>query len=112
MNAAGNLVPRQLAGLCDEVAAGDLAAARRRHFELFELNQAIFLDTNPMLGMVWTFAAGGKIFVYQSAVLVVGYSHGYFDNRDMLKVGLTLTLVESIILLFLVPFYWPLIGIG
>lgn len=63
------------------------------------------------VGMVWTFAAGGKIFVYQSAVIVVGYSYGYFDARDMLKIGLSLTVVESIILLLLVPFYWPLIGI-
>jgi anion transporter len=63
------------------------------------------------LGMVWTFAAGGKIFVYQSAVMIVGYSYGYFDGRDMLRVGLCLTVVESILLLLLVPFYWPLIGI-
>ncbi len=63
------------------------------------------------LGMIWTFAAGGKIFVYQSAVLVVGYSYGYFDGRDMFRVGAALTIVESIIMLLLVPFYWPLIGI-
>jgi len=67
---------------------------------------------NPLtLGMVWTFAAGGKIFVYQSAVLVVGYSYGYFDSRDMLRVGIILTLVQSLILLLLVPLYWPLIGL-
>jgi len=54
---------------------------------------------------------GGKIFVYQSAVLVVGYSYGYFDARDMFKVGLALTIVQSIILLILVPLYWPLIGL-
>jgi hypothetical protein len=29
----------------------------------------------------------------------------------MLKMGLALTVVESIILLLLVPLYWPLIGI-
>jgi len=63
-------------------------------------------------GMIWTFASGGKIFVYQGAVLIVGYSFGYFDARDMLKVGLALTIVESIILLLLVPLYWPLLGIG
>ena len=64
------------------------------------------------IGMIWTFAAGGKIFVYQGAVLVVGYSFGHFDAKDMLKVGFALTVVESLILLLLVPFYWPLIGIG
>ena len=63
------------------------------------------------VGMIWTFAAGGKIFAYQSAVLIVGYSFGYFEAKDLLKVGFILTVVESIILLLLVPLYWPLIGI-
>jgi di/tricarboxylate transporter len=63
------------------------------------------------IGMIWTFAAGGKIFAYQSAVLIVGYSFGYFEAKDLLKVGFILTVVESIILLLLVPLYWPLIGI-
>jgi 4-hydroxy-tetrahydrodipicolinate synthase len=48
MNAAGNLAPARIAQLCDEVRVGSLAAARASHFELFELNQAIFLDTNPI----------------------------------------------------------------
>jgi di/tricarboxylate transporter len=63
------------------------------------------------LGMIWTFASGGKLFVYQSAVMIVGYSYGYFDSRDMLRVGLALTVIESVLLVLLVPFYWPLIGI-
>ena len=63
-------------------------------------------------GMIWTFAAGGKIFVYQGAVLIVGYSFGYFDAKDLLKVGFALTVIESLILLLLVPLYWPLLGIG
>jgi sodium-dependent dicarboxylate transporter 2/3/5 len=64
------------------------------------------------LGMVWTFGAGPKIFIYESAVLVVGYSYGYFTNRDMIKVGAVLSIVTALILLLLVPLYWPLIGIG
>ena len=64
------------------------------------------------LGMLWTFGAGPKIFMYESAVLVVGYSYGYFDNRDMFKVGALLSLVTAAILLLLVPLYWPLLGIG
>jgi di/tricarboxylate transporter len=68
---------------------------------------------NPLaLGMIWTFGAGPKIFMYESAVLVVGYSYGYFDNRDLLKVGALLSIVTAVILLLLVPLYWPLIGIG
>jgi anion transporter len=63
------------------------------------------------LGLIWSFAAGGKIFVYQSGVMVTGYSYGYFDARDMFRIGLCLTLLESLVLLILVPFYWPLIGI-
>src|SRR6266545_695041 len=76
------------------------------------MNFATSRGLDPLaLGMVWTFAAGGKIFVYQSAVMIVGYSYGYFDARDMFRMGLLLTLVESVILILLVPFYWPLIGI-
>jgi len=64
------------------------------------------------LGMIWTFGAGPKIFMYESAVLVVGYSYGFFDNKDMLKIGACLSIATAIILLVIVPFYWPLIGIG
>jgi anion transporter len=67
---------------------------------------------NPlMLGLIWTFSAGGKLFAYQSGVLVLGYSFGYFEARDLIRIGAWLTLVEFLILLLLVPFYWPLIGI-
>ena len=64
------------------------------------------------LGMIWTFGAGPKLFMYESAVLVVGYSYGYFDNKDLLKVGALLSIVTALILLALVPLYWPLIGLG
>jgi di/tricarboxylate transporter len=68
---------------------------------------------NPLqLGLIWTFAAGGKLFAYQSGVLIVGYSYGYFDARDLLRMGALLTVVEFLILLLLVPFWWPLIGIS
>jgi solute carrier family 13 (sodium-dependent dicarboxylate transporter), member 2/3/5 len=64
-----------------------------------------------LLGMIWTFAAGGKLFAYQSGVLIVGYSYGYFEARDLVRIGWWLTVVEFLILMLLVPFYWPLIGI-
>ena len=67
---------------------------------------------NPLqLGLIWTFAAGGKLFAYQSGVLIVGYSYGYFEARDLVKIGAWLTVVEFIVLMLLVPFYWPLLGI-
>jgi len=76
------------------------------------MNYAKAKGLDPLvLGMIWTFGAGGKVFVYQSAVLVVGYSYGYFDSRDMFKVGLALTIVEFFILLLLVPLFWRLIGL-
>src|SRR6267143_2308790 len=48
MNAVGNLAPAIVARLCDLVEQGDLAGARDLHFQLFELNQSIFLETNPI----------------------------------------------------------------
>lgn len=48
MNAVGNLAPGHVAALCDAVERKDLDSARQKHFELFELNQAIFFDTNPI----------------------------------------------------------------
>ena len=64
-----------------------------------------------LLGMIWTFAAGGKLFAYQSGVLIVGYSYGYFEARDLVRIGWWLTVVEFLVLLVLVQFYWPLIGV-
>lgn len=48
MNAVGNLAPREVAALYDAVANGHVAEARRLHFHLFELNRAVFYDTNPI----------------------------------------------------------------
>lgn|SRR5487761_5684 len=67
---------------------------------------------NPVaFAMVWNFASAGKIFAYQSAVLILGYAYGYFRARDLLRVGSLLTVVESLLLFIIVPFYWPLIGL-
>jgi sodium-dependent dicarboxylate transporter 2/3/5 len=76
------------------------------------MNFAKSQGMDPLLiGMIWTFGAGGKIFAYQSAVLIVGMSYGYFGSRDLFRLGLLLTLVQCVLLLLLVSFYWPLIGI-
>lgn len=48
MNAVANLDPGRVAAICNAVMDGDLARARKMHFELFALNQAIFRDTNPI----------------------------------------------------------------
>ncbi len=67
---------------------------------------------NPVaFALVWNFASGGKLFVYQSSVLILGYSYGYFEGKDLLRVGIWLTILEGLLLLVLVPLYWPHIGI-
>jgi 4-hydroxy-tetrahydrodipicolinate synthase len=48
MNAVGNLEPRVLADLCVAVWRSDLPRARALHQQLFEINQAVFFDTNPI----------------------------------------------------------------
>jgi 4-hydroxy-tetrahydrodipicolinate synthase len=48
MNAVGNLAPRKVADLVEAVERGDYAVARQLHFALFELNQSVFYDTNPI----------------------------------------------------------------
>jgi solute carrier family 13 (sodium-dependent dicarboxylate transporter), member 2/3/5 len=63
------------------------------------------------MGLIWTFTTGGKVFVYQAASYIVGYSYGYFEGKDLLKVGAVLTVVEGILLMVVVPLYWPLIGL-
>lgn len=64
------------------------------------------------IGMLWVFSSGGKIFVYQSGVLIIGYGYGYFSAKDILRLGFVMSVVDSLLLLVVVPFYWPLIGIG
>ncbi len=48
MNAVGNLCPRIVAKMCEAVWANDLATAQSLHYRLFEVNQAVFFDTNPI----------------------------------------------------------------
>jgi len=64
------------------------------------------------LGMIWTFSSGATIFMYQNAVLIVGYAYGCFTSRDLLRLGLWMSVADSLLLLLVVPFYWPQIGIG
>ena len=77
------------------------------------MNYAVAHHLSPLaLGMLWTFAGSGKLFVYQSSVIVVGYAYGYFTTRDLFRMGLALSIVSFLLLLPVVSFYWPLIGIG
>jgi 4-hydroxy-tetrahydrodipicolinate synthase len=48
MNAVGNLCPMVLNELCEAVWNGNLGKAQSLHQKLFEINQAVFFDTNPI----------------------------------------------------------------
>lgn len=57
ISATANVLPEKVARLYDLTVAGDWEAARRLHFELLPLNDAIFLEINPvpvkaLLGMM------------------------------------------------------------
>lgn len=64
------------------------------------------------LALIWTIGGGGGLFIYQSGVYVVGYSYGYFQAKDFFKLGLALTLIQGALLVLLVKFYWPYIGLN
>ena len=77
------------------------------------MNMAHTHRLNPLaVGMIWTFSSGGKIFIYQSTVMIAGYAYGYFRAKDLLRLGFCMSILDSIQLLLLVPIYWFLIGIG
>lgn len=48
MNAVANIVPERIVALYDAVTSGTFDEARKLHQELFELNRAVFYDTNPV----------------------------------------------------------------
>jgi di/tricarboxylate transporter/predicted TIM-barrel fold metal-dependent hydrolase len=76
------------------------------------LEAAISQGYNPAaVGLAWTFSATGKLFVYQSGVAVAGYAYGHFEGKDWFEVNIVMTLVQGLILIVLVPVYWPLIGL-
>jgi hypothetical protein len=69
-------------------------------------------DMHPLLlGMIWTFSPGGKLFACQSGVLIVGYSYGNFADPRSGAYGRVPHRRGVPRLLLLVPFYWPLIGL-
>ena len=48
MNAVGNLRPHILAEMCQAVWDNDLEKGKALHHHLFELNESVFYDTNPI----------------------------------------------------------------
>lgn len=48
MSVAGNIAPATVAALTSAALRGDMGAARALHQELVDLNQALFVETNPV----------------------------------------------------------------
>jgi len=48
VSATANVAPAEMARMADAAFAGDLETARQLHFDLLELNEAVFADTNPV----------------------------------------------------------------
>jgi 4-hydroxy-tetrahydrodipicolinate synthase len=48
ISVTANVAPTDMAGLCDAYFAGDMVEARRLHYKLQPLNQAMFFETNPI----------------------------------------------------------------
>lgn len=55
-----NLVPQRLKALVGACAVGDYAEARKIHYRLLPLMQALFLETNP-IGIKAALAMTGRI---------------------------------------------------
>jgi solute carrier family 13 (sodium-dependent dicarboxylate transporter), member 2/3/5 len=95
------------------------------HF-IFANRQSMLITSLPMLlvfgnahgldlvslALLWTVGGGGGLFIYQSGVFVLGYSYGYFRAKDFFKIAVVLTVIEGVLLVLLVQFYWPLIGVN
>lgn len=48
ISATTNVIPAQMAALCDAMAAGDHAKAREMHYVTFPVIKALFSETNPI----------------------------------------------------------------
>ena len=48
ISVTANVVPDKVAKLCDYALNGNYESARKIHYELYELNKAMFLETNPI----------------------------------------------------------------
>jgi 4-hydroxy-tetrahydrodipicolinate synthase len=76
-----NVAPAQTVGITRAFAAGDLARARRLHYELLPLMQVLFLETNP-IPVKTALAILGRI---PNALLRLPLTELSKKNRDRLE---------------------------
>jgi 4-hydroxy-tetrahydrodipicolinate synthase len=48
ISVTANVVPDRVSALCEAALKGDMETGRALHYELYELNKAMFYETNPM----------------------------------------------------------------
>lgn len=48
ISVTANIVPKQMADMWDAFVSGDINRARAIHYELFDLHQNLFIETNPI----------------------------------------------------------------
>ena len=48
ISVTANILPAKVAALCKAAAIGDIAKARSLHYELMDINDSLFIDTNPI----------------------------------------------------------------
>ena len=60
------------------------------------------------IGLVWNFAVGAKLFIYESGPLVAGYAFGYFTTKDMFKLAGTASVIQFFVIVWL-PYWWKIV---
>jgi len=48
ISVTANILPSKVVALCKAAAIGDIAEARSLHYELMDINDSLFVDTNPI----------------------------------------------------------------
>jgi 4-hydroxy-tetrahydrodipicolinate synthase len=81
ISVASNVMPKKMADMMNTFEKGDLAGARRLHFELFPLFKAMFYETNPVPAKT-ALAMMGKI---PSGELRLPLAPMSDSNRERLK---------------------------
>ncbi len=77
------------------------------------MNYAVSNGLDPLaIGLIWSFSAAGKLFIYQSLVLIAGYTFNCYNGKDVLRIAAFFLIVDWMLLLLMARFYWPLLGIG
>ncbi|MBM4337535.1 MAG: 4-hydroxy-tetrahydrodipicolinate synthase, partial [Deltaproteobacteria bacterium] len=84
ISTVSNIAPGPVAELVRRFAAGDVAGARRIHYELLPLALALFFETNP-IPVKTALAILGRI---PSAVLRLPLTEMAKKNRDRLEAAL------------------------